>query len=78
MPSNSSNNTSSKAHKGSGGNGPPSKYRTAKDGWGSKHGFMTSYGLKTYSPEDHEEANAILDAFQELDAKASRQGSSGK
>jgi len=48
---------------------PDSKSKIIKDGWGSRLNFQLSYGLKM-TPEDIEEGNRILEAFQEDDKKA--------
>ncbi|THU97515.1 hypothetical protein K435DRAFT_778016 [Dendrothele bispora CBS 962.96] len=44
--------------------GPKSRYQIIKDGWGSRTNFQYSYGLKM-TPEDIEEGNRILEAFEE-------------
>jgi len=55
-----------------------SGYQTVKDGgWDGNKNFMESYGLKMGDKGDHDEANAIKDAFREHDAKASSGSGSG-
>ncbi|KAF8476776.1 hypothetical protein BDZ91DRAFT_707980 [Kalaharituber pfeilii] len=59
-----------------------SKYQIVKESWGSRTNFQASYGLKM-TPEDLEEGERILEAFQQMDADSEkqeegRQGSDGK
>ncbi|KAK8191386.1 hypothetical protein HDK77DRAFT_487042 [Phyllosticta capitalensis] len=41
----------------------PSQNRFIKDGWGSYHNFLLSYGLKP-TPDGYEEGKLILEAFE--------------
>jgi hypothetical protein len=69
----SSNNSSYNSQRGSSGKGssssandnaPISDYKFIKDGWGDKHNFMASYGIKP-TPDGYEEARVLLDGLRE-------------
>ncbi|KAF2849018.1 hypothetical protein T440DRAFT_509101 [Plenodomus tracheiphilus IPT5] len=49
-----------------------SDYRMYTDGWGSKHNFMRSHGIKPSEPGSYEEAGELLDRYRELDSLHSR------
>ncbi|KAK7556937.1 hypothetical protein IWX49DRAFT_586873 [Phyllosticta citricarpa] len=64
--SNSNSGTSGNGGRGGGG-GKPSQYAFIKEGWGSRKNFQLAYGLKM-DPDDIEEGNRILEAFEERGA----------
>jgi len=43
-----------------------SNYSITKS-WGGMHNFMASHGLKTYNPDDFDEAHQIIDAIKQAD-----------
>jgi hypothetical protein len=47
--------------------GPKTNYAYTKP-YGGMQGFMHSYGLKMYNPEDVRQAKALLDEFRKDDA----------
>ncbi|KAI8934310.1 hypothetical protein NX059_009049 [Plenodomus lindquistii] len=49
-----------------------SNYRIVKDGWGDKHTFMRSHGLKPGDPDDYQEATDLLDRYRDLDSQHAR------
>jgi hypothetical protein len=53
---------------------PPSKYSITKS-YGDMQNFIHSYGLKIYNPDDVDEANRIIEIFQEQNRKRSRESS---
>ncbi|KAH9080429.1 hypothetical protein EDB83DRAFT_2339380, partial [Lactarius deliciosus] len=52
--------------------GPKTNYELTKP-YGGMHGFMRSYGLKTWDNDDVQEAKAILDGFRKVDAAAAEE-----
>ncbi|KAK7514560.1 uncharacterized protein IWZ02DRAFT_185967 [Phyllosticta citriasiana] len=65
--SSSNSNSSTSGNGGGGGGGKPSQYAFIKQGWGSRKNFQLAYGLKM-DPDDIEEGNRILEAFEERGA----------
>ena len=75
MPKQSSSNSNATSSSSSSASAPKSDYHwqyyKAYGGW---HGFMQSYGLKPYDPDDVQEGKDIIAGFRNIDGAGADAG----